>query len=281
MDITVFFVVMLAAALHAGWNALVKSGGDKYLSMTAIVLGHVPLALIALVVVPAPDKASYPYLITGGMLHVGYQLFLLNAYKLGDFTQVYPIARGTAPLLVAVISVVFLGVTLTSGQTLAIGLIGIGIMSLCLVRTGDGQRNPAAAAMALVTACSIAGYSLVDGLGARVSGSPIGFYAWETLINAFVFSIYVALSRPRLLTAVMRDGRKIALIGGGASFVAYALIMWCFTQAPIALVTALRETSIVFALLIGVFVLREPLNLTKVFSTFTTLCGAALLKFAR
>jgi drug/metabolite transporter (DMT)-like permease len=281
MDLTVFLVVMFAALLHAGWNALVKSGGDKYFSMTAVVLGHVPLALIALAFVPPPNLASLPYLIAGALLHTAYQLFLLSAYKLGDFTQVYPIARGTAPLLVAVISVTFLGVTLSSGQMLAIGFIAIGIMSLCLVRAGDGQRNLGAAAMALITACSIAGYSLVDGLGARVAGSPIGFYAWETILNALIFAIYILVSRPRLLTQVVRDGGKIAVIGGGASFLAYALIMWCFTQAPIALVTALRETSIVFALLIGVFILREPLSLTKVFSTCTTLCGAALLKFAR
>jgi drug/metabolite transporter (DMT)-like permease len=164
---------------------------------------------------------------------------------------------------------------------LAVATIGAGIMSLCLVRAGDGQRNPAAARMALLTACSIAAYSLIDGMGARVSGSPIGFYGWESVINAIIFSIFVAVTKPGLLTRSLRDGRRTAVIGGGASFLAYALVMWAFTQAPIPLVTALRETSIVFALLIGVFIFREPLNLTKVASTFTTLFGAALLKFAR
>jgi drug/metabolite transporter (DMT)-like permease len=281
LELKVFLVVILAAALHASWNALVKSGSDKHLSMTAVVLGHVPLACAALPFVPVPDPACWPYLIGGVLMHVGYQLFLLRAYSYGDFTQVYPIARGTAPLLVAIISVVALGVTLSSLQILAVAVIGAGIVSLCIVRAGDGQRNTAAAGTALITACFIAGYSLIDGYGARIAGSPIGFYCWLAIINAAIIAVYMRVTKPGLLGRVARDGRMIALGGGGASFLAYALVVWAFTQAPIALVTALRETSIVFALLIGVVVLKERINLVKVISTFASLSGAALLKFAR
>jgi drug/metabolite transporter (DMT)-like permease len=281
LDITVFCVVLLAAMFHAGWNALVKSGGDKHLSMAAVVLGHVPFALIALAVSPSPDPASYPYLITGALLHCGYQWFLLQAYKLGDFTQVYPIARGTAPVLVAAISVLVLGVSLSLGQILAVATIGAGIISLCLVRAGDGTYNRNAAIMALITACFIAAYSLVDGLGGRAAQSPIGFYAWESIINAVIFTVYVAYAKPGMIGRVAREGLFTGVVGGGASFLAYGLVVWAFTQAPIALVTALRETSVVFALLIGVFVMKERLSLIKVASTFTTVFGAALLKFAR
>ncbi len=272
---------MLAAVLHASWNALVKSGSDKHMSMTAVVLGHVPPAVAALAFVPAPDLACWPYLIGGVFMHMGYQLFLLRAYGFGDFTQVYPIARGTAPLLVAVISVAMLGVTLSSLQILGIATIGAGIASLCFAKSGNGKRNAAAAGAALVTACFIAGYSLIDGYGARIAGSPVGFYSWAAIFNAALMAGYMHVTKPGLLGRIARDGKGVFWGGGAASYLAYALVVWAFTQAPIALVTALRETSIVFALLIGVVVLKEGMSYVKVISTFSSVFGAALLKFAR
>jgi drug/metabolite transporter (DMT)-like permease len=260
---------------------MVKGGYDKNVGMTAIILGNVPPALVVIALMPMPDMACLPYLIGGSLLHFGYQIFLLRAYSLGDFTQVYPIARGAAPMLVALFSVVVLGIDLLPIQLLAITSIGAGIASLCLVRSTTGQRNSAAAAVALVTACFIAGYSLVDGYGARVAGTALGFYAWIAIVNACVLALYMAIRMPGVLQRVGTEGRSTALWGGTAAFIAYASIMWAFTQAPIALVTALRETSIVFALLIGVIILKEPVNLIKVASTFTTLFGAALLKIAR
>lgn len=258
-----------------------KSGHDKHLGMTAIVLGHAPIALVAAFIAPLPEPASWPYLIAGAALHIGYQLFLLNSYRFGDLTQVYPIARGTSPLLVAGVSVVFLGVALSSVEILAILMIAIGVMSLSLVRQKDGRRNSRAAALAFATGCFIAGYSLVDGLGARQAGTALGFYAWLSLINASVFAIIMAVAKPGLIRRIHIDAIPALVIGGGASFVAYALVIWAFTQAPIALVTALRETSIIFALLIGVFFLKERLDLAKVASTVITLTGAILLRFAR
>lgn len=281
MELPVFLAVLTAAVLHASWNALVKGSSDKHLSMTAVVLGHVPPALVILPFVPLPDPASWPYLIAGAALHVGYQLFLLASYRVGDLTQVYPIARGTAPMIVATVSVTLLGVTLSSFELLAIAVIGIGIMSLSFVRQGDGLRNSRAAVTAFVTGCFIAGYSLVDGLGARLAETALGFYGWLTILNAIVIVIVMATTRPGLLRRIPGEGRRVALIGGIASYAAYALVIWAFTQAPIALVTALRETSIVFALLIGVIFLKEKLNLAKVASTVITLSGAILLRISR
>jgi len=281
MSEMVFVAVIGAALLHAAWNALVKSGLDKTMSMGAIVLGHVPIALIALCFVPLPAVESLPYLLGGIFLHVGYQLFLLRSYQLGDLTQVYPIARGSAPLIVALFSVTVLGVRLAPMEMLAIVIIGCGIISLALVRRADGQRNGNAALLALTTGLFIASYSVVDGLGARLAGTSLGYYSWLTMGNALITATYLALVSPATLPAILRKGRRILILGGGASFVAYAIVTWAFTQAPIALVTALRETSIVFALLIGVFFLKERLDLVKVVSTLTTLIGAALLRFAR
>ncbi len=281
MSTTVFLAVMGAALLHAVWNALVKGGNDKHLSMAAVVLGHTPLALLALAFVRSPAPDSWPYLFVGIALHVAYQLFLLLSYRIDDLTQVYPIARGTAPLLVAGVSVVFLGVHLRSIELLAICVIGAGIMSLCLVRQKDGMQNGRAAALAFVTGCFIAAYSLVDGTGARLAGTSLGFYSWLAIGNAVVFAAVMALTQPGLLKRVLPEARHVFALGGSASFTAYALVTWAFTQAPIALVTALRETSIIFALLIGVLFLKEKLDLAKVIATMATLFGAVLLRFSK
>jgi len=281
MDSTIFIAVMAAAMLHAVWNAVVKGGRDKHLGMTAVVLGHTPLAILALPFVPVPAIESWPYLAGGIALHLGYQLFLLSSYRIGDLTQVYPIARGTAPMLVAGVSVVFLGVELSSGELTAVLMIGAGIMSLSLVRQKDGLRNGRAAAMAFATGCFIAGYSLVDGLGARQAGTAIGFYAWLTIVNALLFALIMAVIRPGLLRRLPSEAAPAMIFGGSASFIAYALVIWSFTHAPIALVTALRETSIIFALLIGVVFLKEKLDLAKLFSTVVTLSGAILLRYSR
>ena len=281
MDLTIFLAVLFAAALHATWNALVKGNSDKILGMTAVVLGHAPFALLAMPFVPLPALASWPYLAAGVALHLGYQLFLMFSYRIGDLTQVYPIARGSAPLIVAGVSIAFLGVQLSSSSLVAIAIIGCAIMSLVFVRNSDGLTNPRAAAMALATGCFIASYSLCDGLGARQAGTAVGYYAWLTLFNAVLFALIIRVTKPGILSQLPSRGRMIALIGGGASFLAYAIVTWAFTMAPIALVTALRETSIVFALIIGVVFLKEPLNLAKVASTMATLLGAAILKSGR
>ena len=277
----VLLIVLFAAALHATWNALVKGASDKLVSMTAVVLGHVPFALLALLFVPLPDAASIPYIVGGAALHVGYQLFLYWAYRQGDLTQVYPIARGTAPLIVAACSVLVFREALTTLQLVAITTIGCGIMSLVLVRGSQGLYNPGGAALALITGCFVAGYSMVDGYGARAAGTPVGFYAWETILNAGAFALIVATTSPGVLRTTIRSHKKIIAIGGGASFVAYALVVWAFTQAPIAVVTALREISIVFALLIGVFFLRERLSLPKLVSAMLTMLGALMLRFSK
>lgn len=283
MSTTVFLAVLLAALLHALWNALVKSSADKHASMSLVVLGHVPIALASVPFMPMPEPAALPWLLFGISLHVGYQMFLIAGYKAGDLTQVYPIARGVAPLIVAAVSIGLLGVALDRVELLAVLLIAGGIVSLGLVRHADGERNPRAVKMALGTGCFIAAYSLVDGNGARVAGTALGYWTWSALGNATIFTLLTAIIRPGLLGRSLRDRRLAVsgLMGGTASFLAYALVIWGFMQAPIALVTALREVSIVFALVIGTVFLKERLDLAKVVSTMITITGAVLLRFAR
>lgn len=281
MSLPVFCAVITAALLHASWNAMVKGARDKQLNMIAVVIGHLPLGLVALALSPAPAAASLPYLFAGMGLHFGYQLFLIRAYHAGDLTQVYPIARGSAPMIVAAVSVAFLGVTLAPMEIAAVLTIGLGILSMALVRRQNGQRNPQGVKLALITGAFIAAYSLVDGMGARVAGSALGFYGWLAMGNAVLMILFIAATAPHQFRALATHGKRVFLIGGSASFAAYGLVIWAFTQAPIALVTALRETSIVFALLIGVFFLKEKLDLAKVTSTAITLIGVALLRLAR
>lgn len=281
MSTSVFLIVLLAALLHATWNALVKGGADKAVSMTAVVIGQGAAGLVCIIAgAPLPDLACWPWLLGGVALHMGYQGFLLAAYERGDMTQVYPIARGVAPLIVAAVSALALGVSFSGMELTSIAMIAIGIASISLVRGADGLFQGQAAALALVTGMFIAAYSLVDGMGARIAGTSLGFYAWLAAFNGLLYAAACAMTRPRVLAPALRLW-PILIIGGGASFVAYALVVYAFTQAPIALVTALRETSIVFALLIGVGVLKEPLNLAKVLATALTLSGAALLRMAK
>jgi drug/metabolite transporter (DMT)-like permease len=184
-------------------------------------------------------------------------------------------------LIVAVVSVFFLGVALSMIEIAAIALIAAGILSIALVRGADGLRNTKAAGMALITGCFIASYSLVDGTGARLAGTALGFYAWLGIANSIVFAVYLALTTPKTLRDLAGKGRMVFIVGGTASFAAYSLVIWSFTQAPIALVTALRETSIIFALLIGVGFMGERLSLGKVVSTMITICGVAILRFSK
>ncbi|WP_300670118.1 DMT family transporter [Desulfoluna sp.] len=281
MSLPVMMVVLLAALLHATWNFLVKNTEDKYLSMSAVVLGHTPFALIALFVSPLPRFEAWPYLVVGAMLHVGYQLFLLASYRIGDLSQVYPLARGVAPMIVAGVSVLFLGVDLSRLEMAAVLIIGSGIMSLALVRRRDGLRNGQAAFLSIVTGCFIASYSLVDGLGAREAGTSLGFYGCLSVLNAIGFAAVMRVLRPGTLRRVVCREWRFALKGGGASFSAYAMVTWAFTLAPIAMVAAVRETSIIFALVLGVVVLKERLDLMKVVSTLLTLLGVGILRVGR
>jgi drug/metabolite transporter (DMT)-like permease len=281
MTLSVIFIVLPAALLHALWNFLVKQQEDKHLGMTAVVVGRTPFALAALLFSPLPHVESLPYVLIGALLHTGYQIFLLNSYRIGDLSLVYPLARGAAPLMVAGISTLFPGESLNPLELSAIVFIGCGIMSLSLVRRRDGLKNYRAALLAVATGGWIAAYSLIDGTGARLAATAFGFYGSLSLLNAFFFTGIIRIIRPDITPLRFLRNYRLALSGGGVSFTAYALVIWAFTMAPIALVTALRETSIIFALLLGVVVLKERFDGVKVFASLLTVLGAALLAMNR
>jgi drug/metabolite transporter (DMT)-like permease len=273
----VFITVITAALIHASWNSLVKASTDKTLAMGAIVIGHVPIAVIILPFATIPDSKSIPYLLAGIVLHFGYQLFLLKSYEHGDLTKVYPIARGTAPLLVGLFSLIFLEVEVSNTKILSILIIGVAVISLAFGQKSDGQKRRSASTLALITGLFIASYSLIDGLGARVAGSSLGFFCLMAIGNGFLMVAYLAWKAPKTLKNLPHYGLSHLLIGGTGSFTAYALVIWAFTKAPIALVTALRETSIVFAFFMGVFFLKEPPSFIKLIASTAILMGVALL----
>lgn len=280
MSATVFAAVLCAAALHAAWNAAVKGGTDKVQGLAAVIVGHLPFALAVLPFVPLPDAAALPWIASGIALHLGYQGALVAAYGAGDLTQVYPIARGSAPLLVVAVSVGVLGTALPGAALVAVALIGAGILCLLAAPSARGGRTPRAGALALLTGGFIAAYSLNDGIGARAAGTGVGFYAWLSVGNALVTGAILHRMRPGGLRRLAGVDLGRTLGGGGASFAAYAIVVWAFTEAPIALVAALRETSVVFALLIGVALMGERADAAKVAAILATLGGAALLRIA-
>ena len=279
MNLVVFLVVVLSALLHASWNTLVKKGEDKTATMGAIVIGQIPLAILVLPFVSLPTAESLPYLLISIFLHLGYNVFLIQAYKRGDLTHVYPIARGFAPLLITFFSILVLGVSLKQTEILAVSLIGFGVISLGPLKKGVERQHRNATIFAMLTGLFIAAYSLVDGVGARLAKSFLGFYSLVTISSGLIMLAFLVVSSSSSLKTIYTSQRRTFLIGGTASFVAYSTVIWAFTKAPIALVTALREVSIIFALLFGIIFLKEKLTRSKVYATLMTVTGIILLKY--
>jgi drug/metabolite transporter (DMT)-like permease len=279
MSLNIFIAVILAAFLHATWNAMVKNEENKYLAVTAIVLGHVPASVFIILLTPFPSFESIPFIILSALMHNGYNWYLLSAYKFGDLTKVYPIARGTAPILVTVVSLIFLGVALSNFEVLGIIIISLGILSLSF-QGAKSLKNRSAVIYALVTGFFIMGYSILDGNGARVSNSFLSYMGWVFILNALSFPLILKINdKSKIITKIFKEGKKIFFIGGTLSYIVYGIVVWGFTQAPIALITALRETSIIFALLIGILFLKEKFTYLKLIATFVIFFGVALLKF--
>ena len=279
MPLNIFLAIILAAFLHAVWNVMVKNEDNKYLAVTAIVLGNVPASVFIILLTPIPSVESIPFIILSALLHIGYEWYLLSAYRFGDLTKVYPIARGTAPILVTIVSLIFLGVALSNFEILGIFIISLGILSLSF-QGAKSIKNKSVVIYALVTGFFIMGYSITDGYGARVSNSFLSYMGWSFILNASIFPIILKINnKSEIITKIFKEGKKIFFIGGTLSYIVYGIVIWGFTQAPIALITALRETSIIFALLIGTFFLKEKFTLLKVIATFVILFGVALLKF--
>lgn len=258
-----------------------KQAVDKNIAVALVATGHVPFAVLALAFVPMPAQDSWPYIIAGALLHTGYQLVLGKAYKLGDYSRVYPVARGSAPLFIAVASFLFLGAELSPAGWASILIISAGVIGVALCQTGTiGSPAGAALASALVTGLFIAAYSLVDGLGAIEAGTALGFYAWLSLFNAGFMMLIRSRDQRAMGRWFLPLKSPMFWFGGGASFTAFAIVIWAFTQAPIALVSALRETSVIFALLFAHFGLKEKISPPVVTAILCIMSGLMLSRLA-
>jgi drug/metabolite transporter (DMT)-like permease len=280
MPIEIFLLILCAALVHAAWNALVKADPDRLTLWRVILTTQFVVSVLLLPFVPVPALAAWPYLVGSALVNVGYVLFLTQAYRYGDLSHAYPLARGSAPLFVAAVSVLFLGEQLAFESQIAVLLIGLGITSLSLTRGAEGLSDLRMVGYALGTGGFIATYTLLDGLGARASGSAHGFVVWVSLIGSVAIVAAILLIQ-RGRPAASRRTRAAGIVSGLLAYgVAWAVI-WAMTVVPVPLVSALRETSIVFAVMIGVVVFKERLNLARLASIASTLAGAALLKFSR
>lgn len=277
MTTTVFLAVMLAALLHAGWNALVKTGLNKQTSMFLLSVGHAVIGVCVAVFYPMPVPEAWPWLLGSGLIHMAYQLFLAYAYEQGDLSRVYPIARGTAPMLVLIVSLLFLSDPLGGFDIWGISVLGTGIavMARGVLINGESRRL---LPFALGSALATAGYTLTDGLGARVSGEPIAYVAWLMILSGVFFTpAVVALKGTAVLRGTARDW-GLCMIAAVASFAAYAIAVWAMTVAPIALVGALRETSILFAVLIGWLFFNERMDRSKAVAAVLIVSGVMLTR---
>ena len=279
MSSTVFIAVIFAAIIHSIWNGMIKKQDDKYIALAAIVLGHVPLSIIVLFFTPIISIKSIPYIFISAIFLAGYEWCLLSAYRLEDYTKIYPIARGSAPIFIVIFSLLFFSINISKFELTGIILISLGIIILSF-QNFKTIKNYSAIFYAIATGFFISCYSITDGFGGRVSFSPLNYTAWLMIFNASVTFplLLIIMKKTDALKKVFTKGKKVFFIGGPLSYIAYATIVWAFTHAPVPLVAALRETSIIFALLIGSLFLKEKFTLLKVFSVLTIFFGVILLK---
>ncbi|NHZ42084.1 EamA family transporter [Massilia aquatica] len=280
MSGAIVLLVLFAALLHASWNALVKAGPDKLLSTVLVACGSALPAALALPFLALPAPASWPWLAASACMHLVYYRLLAAAYAHGDMSHAYPLMRGSAPLLVALASAALVGEVLSVRQYGAIALICAGVLAMGLWRGADTTPPSRRATLfALFNAAVIACYTLIDGVGVRLSGAPVAYTLWLFALSALVLLVSVVGKR-HALADYGRRYWKTGLLGGLVSMASYGLALWAMTAAPVAVIAALRETSILFAALIASVFLRERLGVRRVCAVGLIAGGAVAMRFA-
>jgi len=275
LSLSVTFAVLGAALLHAAWNAIIKSGRDPLLDTALVALFGSGLALALLIAVPPPAPASWPYIAASVLVHIGYYTALAGAYRAGDLSHGYPIMRGAAPLLTALASWLWFGEALTPGAWGGVLLICGGVLSL---GTAGSGATPRATAWALANAAIICAYTLADGAGVRASGDALRYVVWLLALNGLPFGLAVlALKRRALLRHAAANWRR-GLAGAILSCLSYGIALWAMTRAPVAIVAALRETSVIFGALIGAWLLKEGHFRDRIWGATAVLAGLIALK---
>ncbi|MGW8765788.1 EamA family transporter [Streptomyces sp. NPDC055815] len=278
----VTLAVLVAAVTHAGWNAIAHHIKDQLLSFTLISGGGALIGLAAACFVPLPAAGAWPYLILSAALHVGYYALLMRSFSLGDFGQMYPIARGTAPLVVTVVAAVFLHEVPDSRQLLGVAVACAGLTGLALwgIRGKDARPHWPALLAAGATGLSIALYTVVDGVGVRASGTPLGYIAWLMILEGLVIPAYALWTRRAALLPQLRPYAARGLLGAALSVSAYALVLWAQTKAPLAPIAALRESSIIVGAAIGALFFKEGFGAPRIAAAGLMVVGIGLMLHA-
>lgn len=275
MSLEVFAIIMLGAVLHASWNAVVKGGGDKLLTTCMITSVAAVMALAVIPFLDLPAKESWPFLGLSVVFQVLYFVLVATTYRIADMSQTYPIMRGTAPLLVATVSLMLFPETLSTFAWIGIAIICVGI--LCMAgRPARAQRK--GVLLALINACVIAGYTLIDGLGVRRSGAPVAYTLWIFLLTGIPLAAWALTHRRAAFRTYVARNWRLGVVGGVGTAASYGLALWAMTQAPVAVVSALRETSILFGVAISALVLKEHLPRIRSVAACIIAIGAMVLR---
>jgi drug/metabolite transporter (DMT)-like permease len=277
IDATIAGLILVSALIHATWNAIVKSDTDRLMSFGLVMLVGAIMGLVALPFVEAPRAEAWPWLLGSVTIHVFYYVFLLRAYAHGDLSHVYPIARGLAPLLVAMLAGRIAGEHLVARESIGLVLVSGGIVGLAFARGLPRQGEWRALIYAVLTGITIAGYSVVDGIGARLSGDPLGYIAWLNLLEGPWVFIVAVFRRRRATLVYLRHFWWRGAAGGVIATIGYGIAIWALSLGAMAHVTALRETSALFGALIGAFILRESFGARRIAAAAVMVAGLLLM----
>jgi len=274
LPLTVTLAVLAAAVTHATWNAIAHGIKDQTLAFALIGVGGIIVALPLIIVAAMPRPDCWPYLLASIVIHVFYNLLLMRCYRLGEFGQVYPLARGTSPLVVTILAAVFVHEHLAWPQIAGVLVVSAGLATLVLAGRRPGR---AAFAAAVGTGLTIAAYTTVDGVGVRLSGSPVGYIGWLMVLESLCVPMFAVVRRRDVL---FKQPPRILLAGLGAgalSVLAYGLVLWAQTRGALAPIAALRETSVIFGAIIATLVFREPFGRTRIAATVLVAAGIVLI----
>jgi len=293
LPLSVTLVVLAAAVTHATWNAIAHGIRDQLLGFGLIGAGGILVAIPLVIASPFPLSACWPYLVASIIIHVFYNLLLMRSYRHGQFGQVYPLARGTSPLVVTVLAAAFAAERPSVAQVAGVLVVSCGLALLVLAgRTGrraaagggsgsagrGGGIGRAALIAAVGTGLTIAAYTTVDGLGVRLSGSSVAYIGWLMLLESLCVPAWaLARRRHELLSGTSRRVLGSGLLAGGLSVLAYGLVLWAQTRGDLAPIAALRETSVIFGAVIGTVVFREPFGRWRIAATLLVVIGVLLL----
>jgi len=274
-DTAIIAILLLTALLHATWNVALKTGADRVLDMAAMRVSGVIFALIVIPLTPMPAPAAWPPLIASAVAYMAYYGFLISSYRHGDISQVYPIARGSAPLLVAVAALLVIDETLSPLATAGVIVISVGII---VAGSGAFRQNTRAIVYAVFTGLTIAANQFLGGVGVREAGTILGYSAWLELLTCVPFIAFACYRRTGHVAAYAATSvaRRNVILGVG-SVVSFLVALWAMTHLPIATVTATRETSAIFAALAGAILMKEPFASRRIIAAAIVVAGITLL----